>query len=469
MTTDDHDLQFTTPIAAAADLPYVEQYFGFWAVLEDAFRAAVDRVQGIDLHAHVTAQNLDDLAAQGRSAEYPTTASGVALIDVRGMMMKHASSLSGGTSTIRVRRQLRAAVRDPDVAAILLRWDSPGGTVAGTMDLAREIKRAAEQKPLFSFVEDLAASAAVWGSSQADRVYANNSTALYGSIGTYTMVEDSSRAAEALGVRVHVIKAGAFKAAGAPGTEITDDQLAEWQRLIDSANDQFVAGFAEGRGLDLDRARQLADGRAHPAAAAVELGMLDGVQTFEETLAELESAAATTRRKASAMTKDTIETTAEELKPQALTIAELKAMFPNASAEFVLELAEKGATREQAQLARIAELEAEAEAKEKAHAEEREKLQAEANKGGVAPLTKPAASAAGGDQYVDASGDPVADFDAAVRAQVAAGKNRIQAAATVARAHPDLHVAFLHATNPTRLAGRLLDEKYDNDLDGVQS
>ena len=76
--------------------------------------------------------------------------------------MQKGSSKFGGASTIRVRRQIREARQDEDVEAILLVVDSPGGTVAGTDELAREVGRAAEEKIVHAHIDDLGASAAFW-------------------------------------------------------------------------------------------------------------------------------------------------------------------------------------------------------------------------------------------------------------------------------------------------------------------
>jgi len=185
-----------------------------------------------------------------------------------------------------LRQQIRHAFRNTDAAGILLRFDSPGGTVAGTEDLAADIAAAAGGKPVYGYAEDLCASAAYWGYSQCTKTFAN-ATALVGSIGTYMAIEDLSGHAEQLGVKVHVIRAGTFKGAGTPGTEITDDQLAEWQRIVDELNAHFIAGVARGRRMGESKVRELADGRVHVGQAAVQLGLVDVIESFDDTLARL--------------------------------------------------------------------------------------------------------------------------------------------------------------------------------------
>jgi protease-4 len=129
----------------------------------------------------------------------------VAVISLTGKLMKQQASMGGGTSTVQARRDIRAAASDPDIGAILLRIDSPGGTAAGTKELADEITAAKTKKPVWAYVEDMAASAAYWAASQASRIIANE-TALVGSIGTYGVVQDTSGMAAMEGVKVHVIR-----------------------------------------------------------------------------------------------------------------------------------------------------------------------------------------------------------------------------------------------------------------------
>ena len=157
------------------------------------------------------------------------------------------------------------------------------------------------------------------------------------------------------------------------------------------------------------------------------------------------------------MTKQEQTTAAAPEAPKALTIKELKAMFPNTSADFVLDLAERGATREDAQTARIQALEAEAAAKDKAHAEELDKAKQAAAAEGVEPLVS-----SGGARQASESGDPVADFSARVSEKVSRGVDFLQARVIAAREDPQLHQQFLLATNPGKLPQRLIAEKYDS-------
>jgi ClpP class serine protease len=89
---------------------------------------------------------------------------------------------------------------------------------------------------------------------------------------------------EELKTTIHIVKAGQHKAIGVPGTEISEDDLAEVQRGVDSIYDIFVAAVARGNDMTAERAGMLADGRVHIGTDAVELGLADEVQSFNQTL-----------------------------------------------------------------------------------------------------------------------------------------------------------------------------------------
>lgn len=207
---------------------------------------------------------------------------GTALVHITGTLTKYGSGWLGVPGTTAYRSMLRALARDAQTKRIVMLFDSPGGSVAGVDDLAEEVRLAARKKPVIAYCEDLCASAAYWVASQAREVYANRS-ALVGSIGVYSIVYDDSQAAADAGVKVHLIKSAEFKGAGEPGVPVTDEQLADWQRIIDDTHSQFVAAVMRARpGVD----SKSFDGRVHHAAQARKLGLIDGVKGLDEVLAD---------------------------------------------------------------------------------------------------------------------------------------------------------------------------------------
>lgn len=263
-----NELALPQSIFEPGAVAHLDQYFGPWAMLEERFAGLQSRIA---LAATARA------AANDSGKPYAINA-GLAILALRGPMTKYGSL---GSSTIGMKLTLRQAVADPAVDAILLVIDSPGGSVDGTADLALEVARINAFKPVVAFLEDTAASAAYWVASQAGRVI-GNSTGVFGGIGVYAVIEDWSKAAADAGVKVHVIRAGEFKGAGTTGTEVTDKQLNDFQRIIDATNELFIAAVAKGRGLTSKQAAKLNDGRVYVGAEAVALGLVDKIGTFDD-------------------------------------------------------------------------------------------------------------------------------------------------------------------------------------------
>ena len=348
-------------IPAASAVPYVEQYLGVWALREQELAIHAELFRGLDVAAHLRSQ-APKLAKESANAyAYAVNASGIATLMISGPLMKQSSSMSANTSTVEARRALRAAVADDFVKAIVLRIDSPGGTVAGTKELADDIAAANRKKPVLAYVEDLGASAAYWIASQAREVTAN-ATALVGSIGTYGVVHDMSGAAAASGVKVHVVRAGKFKGMGVPGTEVTAGHLEEMSRTVNALNSFFLNAVAAGRKMTDEQVAALADGRTHIASEAMRLGLVDAVEDYDAFMARVASRYAVKNNKPSGMavrgtgpvgdfeaSEQGEKTMSQEAQgPKPATIAEIKAACDGAGSDFVLAQVEAGATIETA-------------------------------------------------------------------------------------------------------------------------
>lgn len=306
-------LQAVIGDASGIEAPHFEQYFGPWAMHEDTYLRAFDRISRIDLRSHAKRQRTkvgwrpraSGLAVGDARAEdvsrpnnyaFPVTSSGVAVLSISGVMMKHVGSLEDGTSTVRVRRHLRAAARDPHICGVMIVVDSPGGACAGTLDLAEDIAAVAGVKPVHIYVDGMCCSAAMWASSQATVISAG-SDAIVGSIGTYMPVYDFSAWAAQEGIAVTIVKEGEFKGAGVPGTKITPEQIAEWQRTITALNAKFVASLASGLKISQKRAKELNDGRVHVGDEALSLGLVHYVENIDAAMNRMEDAAAKWRKK----------------------------------------------------------------------------------------------------------------------------------------------------------------------------
>lgn len=258
----------------------LEDYAGLWAYEPTRFLQAWQLYTQTDWPRHMAAAQ----PARQSGIEYHKGARGsVAIIKATGSLMKQASSM-GGTSTIQLRRDIRAAAGDKDVSAILLAIDSPGGTVAGTSDLAADVAAARQRKPVWAHIDDLGASAAYWIASQADAIFANSPTALVGSIGTIMTVYDLSKNAEKEGVRAMVFATGPLKGAGTPGTEITDEQAAYFQSMVEESQQYFDAAVKTGRGLSSSELQSVKTGGVFSAVTAKSLKLIDGIRALDDTI-----------------------------------------------------------------------------------------------------------------------------------------------------------------------------------------
>lgn len=276
-------------------------YVGVWAIDPMAAEALQRMCSGGGLQAHVQASSPPILKSAIEVTKSPSGVN-VAVIKVEGTLMKQQSSMEAGTSTVRLRRDIQLAVRDSEIGAILLAVDSPGGTVAGTEALARDVANAAKQKPVWAQVDDMAASAAYWIASQATAIYAGQNTDLIGSIGTILSVVDTSKMAEANGLQVRVFSTGALKGAGMDGMPITEEQAAYFQGLVDSAQVQFDAWVKKGRGLSQKSLDAVKTGEVFSASDALSKKLIDGIQPMEKTIADLGQSAKKSIKRAASVT-----------------------------------------------------------------------------------------------------------------------------------------------------------------------
>jgi signal peptide peptidase SppA len=274
---------FDETISLAHTADCAAQHFAPWMIEEQWFRAAVDAVRNGTLKPRqVKAMEDDDEDGPPKRPAY-TVHDGTAVIPIVGAMAKAAGKYAQ-TGTVDTRRAIRKAVHDDNVESILLHIDSPGGTVAGTADLAADVAAANALKPVYAHVDDLGASAAYWVASQTRRITAN-ATGRVGSIGTVLVLDDTSGKYAAQGIKVHVISTGKFKGAGTDGVPITPEQLAMFQEGVDDLNEHFVKGVAKGRNLPIGKVREVADGRVHIAEKAKGMGLIDDVCSLDAAVA----------------------------------------------------------------------------------------------------------------------------------------------------------------------------------------
>lgn len=221
---------------------------------------------------------------------------GVAVLPVYGVLAKRMnlfSSISGGASYEMVAKDFAQAMNDPAVEAIVLVVDSPGGAIDGVQKLGDAIFSARGVKPVGAIADGMMASAAYWIGAQADVVVAASDTTMIGSIGVVSAHRDISAAEEKAGVKTTEITAGKYKRIASEFAALSDEGRAEIQERVDYLYEIFVGAVAKARGVGVDVVLEnMADGRVFIGQQAVKAGLVDGVSTLDELIANLKQRAA---------------------------------------------------------------------------------------------------------------------------------------------------------------------------------
>lgn len=264
-----------------------------WAI-EESYLAVIVEV----LSLRLTGERFSDEELQARvgNGSKRTPGSSVnggatAVIPIMGTIMPRADSFANlsqaGTSMQAFQRELAAAVKDPDVANILLEIDSPGGQVDLVPEAAADIRAARQSKPIVAIANTKAASAAYYLGSQATEFVVTPSGQV-GSIGVFAAHDDLSKALEMQGVSTTLISAGKYKTETSSLGPLTDEARAAVQERVDAIYQQFTSDVAKGRRVPVDSVRNgFGEGRMMNAKMALREGMVDAIETLDATVARM--------------------------------------------------------------------------------------------------------------------------------------------------------------------------------------
>ena len=199
----------------------------------------------------------------------------IAIVDIYGPII----------SSENVVRQIVKYGDDNSVAAILIHVNSPGGGVAATQEIYDEIMRVRleEDKQVVVSMSSVAASGGFYLACAADQVIANPGT-LTGSIGVILEYPVMGELLSKLGVKFETIKSGDIKDVGSPWREPTEKDRKMLQAAIDDTYEQFVEVVMEGRNLTREEVLEVADGSIFTGRQALDLGLVDGLASFEEAI-----------------------------------------------------------------------------------------------------------------------------------------------------------------------------------------
>lgn len=173
----------------------------------------------------------------------------------------------------------------PSVKAIVLRIDSPGGGVVPSQEIYEAVKRirSKHNKTVVASMGTVAASGGYYVAAATDRIIANPGT-LTGSIGVIMETANVEGLLKKIGVESVVIKSGQHKDLGSPFRQMSEGDRQILQGVMDDVHRQFIEAVAEGRTLDLQTVRAIADGRIFTGRQAKEAQLVDALGDLEEAI-----------------------------------------------------------------------------------------------------------------------------------------------------------------------------------------
>lgn len=175
---------------------------------------------------------------------------------------------------------------DPSVIGVVLRVESPGGAIGPSQEIHRAVQRLVERKPVVVSMGSLAASGGYYVSCPATLIYANPGT-LTGSIGVKMEMTNLQGLMDKLGIDHQTLVSGPFKDTPSPFGNLTAEEEEYLQALVLDLFEQFVLDVAAGRSMDVEKVRELADGRILTGRQALDAGLVDEMGGLEEAFESL--------------------------------------------------------------------------------------------------------------------------------------------------------------------------------------
>jgi signal peptide peptidase SppA len=251
-----------------------------WAMTEERLSELKKLIE------HATTDSALNAISPGRSSGYSVVGR-VGVINVMGILLPHADAIDrmfGCIGCDDIGQQIDAAVADKSLTKVVLRIDSPGGSVYGTQELADKIRGLREQKPIVAIADSVSASGAYWVSSQASELFASPS-GMVGSIGVIVEHTSYADAEKKLGIATTLVRSTPQKQESHPSFALSAEALADVQSIVNGFYAKFLAGVAKGRGVTTAKvASDFGGGRMKMAEDARRAGMIDGVASFETVM-----------------------------------------------------------------------------------------------------------------------------------------------------------------------------------------
>ena len=239
-------------------------------------------------------ENTYRLEEQTVAAGHGFNAGKIAIIEVEGMIlnMKTGGFMQPTENELsRFTQELEMAAMDRDVKAVVLRVNSPGGTVTASDIMYQSVQRfrAQTKKPVVASLQDVAASGAYYVACGSDKIVAHP-TSIVGSIGVIFNTFNVSGTLDKIGAKSEAIKSGPLKDMGSPFKDLDPQARAVMQGMVDEYYKRFVQIVTSNRTIkDTDTVKMITDGRVFSGAQAAELGLVDRTGLLEDAIEDARS------------------------------------------------------------------------------------------------------------------------------------------------------------------------------------
>ena len=202
-----------------------------------------------------------------------STSDKVAVLPIQGYITHAESYLE----------QLHTFSERSDIRAIVLRIDSPGGSVVPAQEIYEEVRKVSAGKVVVASMGNVAASGGYYIACAAEKIFSNPGT-ITGSIGVIFQTSHYGDLLEKIGLHSVTLKSGAYKDIGSPTREMTQDERNIIQGVIDRIHAQFVQAVVEGRRMEESKVLELADGRFFSGDQACSLGLVDALGNLDDAI-----------------------------------------------------------------------------------------------------------------------------------------------------------------------------------------
>ena len=215
------------------------------------------------------------LHAGGNEASFGGFGDRIGVVDLDGVILSPEPVVG----------ELKKFDDDSSIKAIILHVNSPGGGVAASEEIYREVKRIRDEKKkrIVVSIETVGASGAYYVSSASNKIYADNGS-IVGSIGVIAEWVNYGDLMKWAKLKSVVLKTGEFKDTGNPARDLTPAEQAYMQSLIDNMFGQFIQAVADGRGMKFDDVKAIANGKVWTGQEALSMKLIDNVGDFQSVV-----------------------------------------------------------------------------------------------------------------------------------------------------------------------------------------